>query len=70
MKKVTEKEFYDFINPRDIICDCTNKYPYTTFFKTRRGMLVGKIVDSYPNKDGSGYPLLTNYYLKEVKSGN
>lgn len=43
MKKVSKEEFYKEICCRDIVLKAVgDKYPFTTEFKTRNGILVGK----------------------------
>ena len=39
MITVTKKEFYDFVNPRDIVLESHEK---VTTWKTRGGLLIGE----------------------------
>jgi alkylation response protein AidB-like acyl-CoA dehydrogenase len=45
MRKVTQEEFYKKMGPLDVTVTPEGNYPYKTFFKLRRGGIVGMIVD-------------------------
>ena len=63
-KEVTNKEFFDAIGPTDVSpYITTEKYPYTSEFRTRTGVVVGKIVDSYIT--GNAGLTRSKYYLPE-----
>jgi hypothetical protein len=57
MKEVSQKEFYDFIGPRDIIINCWPDWKIAKF-SFRHGDIVGKAVcDEHGMED--------KYYLKK-----
>ena len=47
MKQVSKKEFYAAVGPMDVVVSirAPKKYPYTSDFKTRAGVLVGYVKD-------------------------
>ena len=49
MKQVTQVEFYDRINPLDVVGNCQTTAPnvYTTVMKLRNGTLIGKTVTDF-----------------------
>lgn len=61
MREVTKKEFYDFMNPRDvspnIISDWDNKIGYIHEWKTRAGLVMGR------SQSGDGCGKNKKYWL-------
>lgn len=54
MKPVSRRQFWDYVNPRDICVYCVRTEPETvTEFKTRGGQLIGKAVTRY-DEDPNG----------------
>lgn len=44
MKKVTKEQLWEFVKDKDVVYSCAGEYPYTGYWKTKSGELVGKIV--------------------------
>jgi hypothetical protein len=68
VKIVTKEEFYKYIGPRDICISIQNVdvYPFTNLFKTRNGLLVGKITAINRGEQGNRiYPEIETYHLSE-----
>lgn len=61
MKEVTKEQFFAHIGPMDLIYNSEGNYPFTGYWKTRNGNVIGMKVDSYP--ENGVYPLITRYYL-------
>jgi hypothetical protein len=53
---VTSEEFFKVIGPLDVHPEIIGKYPYTSIFKSRQGIEVGRIVDDCDGK--------STYFLK------
>lgn len=47
MKKVTKEHFSSTVLKLDVVLTHSEKFPYTTEFKTRSGKLMGKEIDRY-----------------------
>ena len=62
-KKVSQKEFYNFIGEKDVTVTPKGDFPYKTVFALRNGEQIGHIQDHH---DGfSSY-----YYIKERENEN
>lgn len=59
-KEVTKDEFIKAIGNKDVHPTPVGKFPYTSFYKTRLGFVMGKVADYYP--EGSGL-VKSRYYL-------
>jgi hypothetical protein len=60
MKKVSKKEFFEYINPLDVHPKIVGNFPYTSIFETRSRQEVGRIVET--KKEGK-YPHKKEYFL-------
>jgi hypothetical protein len=63
MQTVTKEQFFKAINPKDVVTSCNyhqGDKQLETLFKTRYGVLVGKIVQPLPAID----TLATSYHLE------
>lgn len=46
MREVSEKEYYQYIGPLDVVGTIVGNYPYTTIHKRRRDLVeIGRTVD-------------------------
>ena len=66
MKEVTKEEFYEKIEPLDVLVSIENEHirPYNNLFKLRgNGKLVGKIVNSFTDNEFMKYPIISKYFL-------
>lgn len=59
-REVTKDEFYRAIGPQDVHPSPQGRWPYTSLFKTRAGVVRGKAEDYKP--EGSGLTK-TRYWL-------
>jgi hypothetical protein len=65
MKQVTKEQFWQRITRAtfDILSSVEpGPYPYTSVFKTRDGLCVGKIIDRYANP-AQPWPVISDYFL-------
>lgn len=45
-KEVTSEQFYAVVGPMDVSVHPVGPWPYTVFFKTRKGEIIGKSINS------------------------
>jgi hypothetical protein len=68
MRKVTQDEFYAHIGPLDVHPSIRpGPWPYTSDWKLRSGLIVGKSVAVYIN--GKNGLTRNEYYLSEAPNG-
>lgn len=65
MITVTKEEFYEYVNPRDILVSASD--PKVTTWKTRNGLLVGESTGYARDSEDEKWYRLTEAAHKELK---
>ena len=67
MKQVTKDYFYEKIGPLDVCVSSQGAFPSTSLFKTRGGILKGKVVEKYTDDVKHRYPMVLKLITQTYK---